>query len=343
LLSDLNCSIGITTYQAGKLVFLSPKGRESLVQLPRTFDKPMGLAIDADAEKIALACKGEVVVFRNSTGLAQYYPQSPNTYDALYMPRVIYKTSYLDIHDLEFGNDGMYAVNTLFSCISKIEEDYNFVPYWQPKFVTELVSEDRCHLNGMVMQNGKPRYVSCFNEGNTFQSWKKTLPDGGVLIDIESNEVIARDLSMPHSPRLINGALYVLLSGTGDLVKVDIESGKKEVVLNLGGFVRGMHYHEGFLFIGLSKIRRNSSSFGKLPISDKATYAGVAIVHLETASLWGEIKYQTSVDEIYDVKIFKDKTRPSILNPYAKNVNLGIATPEKTFWAKTNESNNDLL
>ncbi len=160
LLYGLGCTLALSTYQAGKLIFLSASSPDKVVQLPRTFDKPMGIAYDAEQEKLALACKSDVHIFKNSRELAWHYPKSTGKYDSLFLPRVSYKTSYLDLHDLAFGSDGLYSVNTLFSCVSKLSEDFNFIPYWKPKFITEIVSEDRCHLNGMTIINGKPKYVS---------------------------------------------------------------------------------------------------------------------------------------------------------------------------------------
>ena len=65
LLLNLNCSIAISTYQAGKLVLISPKDENSLVQLPRHFEKLMGIAEDKKKDKLALACKDQVIVFSN--------------------------------------------------------------------------------------------------------------------------------------------------------------------------------------------------------------------------------------------------------------------------------------
>lgn len=338
LLLRLNCSVAISTYQAGKLIFLSPKDENSLIQLPRTFAKPMGIAEDREKDKIALACKDEIVVFSNSKELANYYPKSQNKYDALYMPRVTYHTGPLDIHDLRFGKDGaLFAVNTLFSCIIQINDDFNFSPYWTPPFIDKLVSEDRCHLNGMALENGTPKYATAFNQGNSFQSWREHITKSGVIFDLASNEVIAGNLAMPHSPRLFGDDLYVLLSATGELVKIDVNSGKYEVIVKLEGFVRGMSLHKDYLFIGLSKLRKNSSSFAKLDFAEKANHSGIMVVHLPTGSIAGKITYLNSLDEIYDVHIIADKLRPNILNTISPDHKSGLMTPEATFWAKTTD------
>lgn len=335
LLQRLNCSIAISTYQAGKMIFLSAKDEHSIIQLPRHFEKLMGIAEDVENDKLALACKDEVVVFANSPDLAKHYPRSPEKYDALYMPRTTFHTGPMDIHDLSFGKDNtLYAVNTLFSSIVKIDDNYNFTPYWMPPFVDELVSEDRCHLNGMALKDGKPKYVTAFNEGNTRQSWRDNITETGVIYDVETNKKVIGGLAMPHSPRIFGDDLYVLLSATGELVKIDVDNGTYEVVVQVDGFVRGMSLHKDYLFIGLSKLRQNSSTFAKLDIAKKANVAGILIVHLPTASIAGNITYQTSLDEIYDVHILADKIRPNILNTKTPDFKLGLMTPSDTFWAK---------
>lgn len=332
LLLHLNCSIAISTYQAGKVVFISPKNENQLIQLPRTFQKAMGIALEGN--KMAIACKDEVIVLANSKNLATFYPKKPNTYDAMFMPRSTYFTGALDVHDLDWGNGQLYAVNTSFSCLVKIDDNYSFTPIWKPPFISKIASEDRCHLNGMAMQNGRPKYVSAFNTGDTPQSWRAEVTTSGIIMDVDTNEIIAENLPMPHSPRLFDGELYVLLSATGELAKIDIETGKYQVVTKLGGFVRGLARCGDYAFIGLSKLRQNSSTFAKLEIAKKATQAGIAVVHLPTGAYVGSIQYKMSVDEIYDIQVLPDMLRPGILNTLKPDYKLGLSTPQTTFWAK---------
>lgn len=335
LLTQLNCSLAISTYQAGKLIFLSPKDVNYLVQLPRNFQKPMGFNLNEETGQLALACRDEVIVFNNSDDLARHYPKGPGKYDALYMPRLTYHTGPMDIHDLSFGSEGkIYAVNTLFSCIVSLSDQYNWQPYWQPGFIDRLVSEDRCHLNGMAMENGQPRYASAFGAGNTPQSWRETLLNSGVIFDLENSEIVAEGLAMPHSPRLFDGELYVLLSATGELARIDRKNGEISIVCKIDGFVRGMAKRGDYLFIGLSKLRQNSSTFAKLPFAEKASESGIAVIHLPTGSRAANISYQSSVDEIYDVHIIADKLRPNILNTLTDDHKMGLMIPQSTYWAK---------
>ena len=338
LLLKLNCTIAISTYQAGKLVFISAKDEDSLSQLPRNFNKAMGIAEDYENQKIAVACRDEIILFKNSKELANYYPKAPNKYDALYMPRVTYHTGAVDIHDLSFGlNGNLYAVNTLFSCIIEIDDNYSFKPIWAPPQIDKITSEDRCHLNGMAMLNGKPKYATAFNNGNTPQSWRDNITSSGVVYDIDLNQIICQGLAMPHTPRIFNNELYVLQSATGELTKINTKDGSYEVIVKIDGFVRGMSLHNDYLFIGISKLRKNSSTFGKLDFAKNANQAGIIIVHLPTKSISGKINYLNSLYEIYDVHIIKNKRIPNILNTLTGDHNEGLSLPNSTFWKRKKE------
>ena len=331
LLLQLNCTIALTTYQAGKVVFLSAVDENKLIQLPRTFEKAMGLAIEGD--KLGIATKNEVVILKNDKRLAPTYPKSPNKYDALYMPRATYYTGQVDIHDLDFGTEGLWGVNTSFSCLCKIDEEYSFTPAWKPHFITDLASEDRCHLNGLAMENGAPKYVSALGTGNTLQSWRSNITKGGVIMDVESNEIAIEGLPMPHSPRLYDGKLFLLTSATGDVVIADPEKGTFEPLINLKGFVRGMSRIGDYLVVGLSKLRQNSSTFKHLDIAKFANQSGLDIIHIPTASIVASLRYLASVDEIYDVQILENIKRPGIVNTMGEIHNQGLSTPEATFWS----------
>ncbi len=338
LLQKLGCSLAVSTYQAGKIIFLSPKDENSIIQLPRTFNKPMGIALHPTKDKMAVATKDEVIVLANSQELATHYPKSPNKYDALYMPRATYHTAGLDLHDLHFGisngQEKLYAVNTLFSCIVSLDDENSFTPYWSPPQINQLESIDACHLNGLALVNGIPKYATSFNQGNTPQSWRENITETGTLYDIEKNEVILNNLAMPHSPKIINDELYLLQSATGELVKVNTDNKTCELIYKFKGFVRGMAHYKDYLFVGLSKLRKNSSTFAKLPFANDAQEAGMVVIHLPTKSLVGKITYQASVDELYEIQVLSNKLRPNILNTLTPDYKGGLMTPNTTFWSK---------
>lgn len=332
LLQQLNCSLAISTYQAGKVIFISPKDRDHLIQLPRQFPKPMGMALRDD--KMALATLNEVIVLSNNAELAHTHPRQPKVYDGLFIPRSVYFTGELDIHDLHWTAKGILAVNTSFSCLSYINDNYSFTPFWKPDFVTNLSPEDVCHLNGVAMEGDTPRFVTVLGKTNTLQGWRSGKATGGCLIDIGTNETLVENLPMPHSPRIYNNKVYVLLSATGELAEVDMKSKKYNVVKRLDGFVRGMDKTGDYVFIGLSKLRQTSTAFADLPIAQRSIFCGIVAMHLPTASIVGYIRYENSVEEIYDVKVLPGMKRPGILNLEKQDFRMALSTPTKTFWAQ---------
>ena len=51
-------------------------------------------------------------------------------------------------------------VATLFGCLATLSERASFQPLWRPPFLSALVPEDRCHLNGLALRDGRPAFVT---------------------------------------------------------------------------------------------------------------------------------------------------------------------------------------
>lgn len=335
-LINQNCSIAISTYQAGKVIFISPKDRDHIIQLPRNFAKPMGIAIAGD--KMAIATREEVVVLANSKSLATSYPNQPGTYDNMFIPRATYYTGEIDLHDLHWTPKGLLAVNTRFSCLSLINDNYSFTPVWQPAFINNLQPDDACHLNGVAMAGNEPCYVTALGTTSTPSGWREKKATGGVLIDVKTKEVILENLPMPHSPRIYQNRILVLLSATGELAEVNVRDRSYTVIKKLDGFVRGMDICGDYLFIGLSKLRTTSNTFNDLPISRQSVVCGIVVIHLPTGSLCHQLKYENSVEEIYDVRVLPGMLRPGILNHIRPEYKRALSLPGQTFWSKEVEN-----
>lgn len=331
LLLQLNCSIILTTYQANKVLLISPLDEERLSLLPRTFHKAMGIALKD--KKMVVATKSEVIVLQNEPQLAATYPKKPKVYDAFFMPRATYYTGQVDIHDLHWGKDALWAVNTSFSTLCTIGEAYSFTPKWKPHFIDALASEDRCHLNGLAMQHGQPKYVSALGSQNTAQSWRENITGGGIIMDVPTNEIIAHSLAMPHTPRIWNDKLYALLSAGEKLVRIDPQTGHYDEVAHIPGFVRGMAKYGDYVIVATSKLRRNSSTFRHLAIAEKANEAGITVLHLPTGAIVGKLTFRASVDEIYDIQILPDFIRPNLLNTYTEQHTHALSIPDATYWS----------
>ncbi|MBK6525354.1 MAG: TIGR03032 family protein [Crocinitomicaceae bacterium] len=331
LLLKLNCTLALSTYQAGKVVLISALDDQKLNVLPRTFNKAMGIAIDGN--RMAVATSEEIIKLVDSPQLATHYPKQPGKYTSLFVPRATYYTGRVDMHDLEFGTEGLWAINTSFSCLCLVNDEYSFIPKWKPPFISELVSEDRCHLNGLALVDGKPKYVTALGQGNERQSWRGNIVKGGILMDVQTNEVILKDLAMPHSPRMYKGDLYMALSASGEIIKVNVLNKSYEVIKNLEGFVRGIAIIDDYMFVGMSKLRKNSSTFAKLPFAEKASESGIKVLHIPTKAYVGSLIFKTSVDEIYDLQIIPNNNKVGILNTINDIFRLSLSLPGTTFWA----------
>ena len=316
----------------------SPKDKDSLVQLPRNFARPMGMATKSNT--LAIALNNQIIITANAPGLAKDYQANPGVYDSFYVPRTSFYTGALDLHDLAWTDRGLIAVNTAFSCLSALSHQFSFEPIWKPPFITELIPEDRCHLNGIAVKEGVAKYVTALGTGNTARSWKEGMLNSGVLMDITTNEIILEKLPTPHSPRWYNDGLYMLLSATGELVKVDVENKKYEIVTKLNGFLRGMDRIGDYLFIAMSKLRQSSSLFKEAPIAKEAVNCGVSVVYVPTGKQVGFINYNTTVDELFEVKVLPNTIRPNLLNIDKGVHEQTVVTRERVFWQLPKEEAN---
>jgi len=287
--------------------------------------------------KMAIATLDEIQIYTASKALAELFPDKPGEYDNLYLPRAKYYCGETDLHDLGFGNGGLWAVNTRFSCISTYDINYSFTPRWKPPFITELKPQDRCHLNGMALINKKPAFATALSKTNSPEGWRKDITNTGILMKVPGGDTILENLPMPHSPRIINNNLYLLLSATGEVIKVDIENKNYSVITKIDGFIRGMAEYKNYLFIGLSKVRKTSKTFSKLPVSNMADNAGIFVIDLKTNKKIGEIKYQTTVEEIYDIQIIPNTSKPGLIPDNDERHKSAVTTKNIAFWKNKNK------
>lgn len=325
-------SLLVSTYQAGKLMAIGWKdGRISLNS--RNFDHAMGLDLRGDV--LAVATAAQIQWYGNAPLLAADCPLGqPGTYDALYLQRASHHTGPLFVHDLAFDADGeLWFVNTRFSCLATTSPSYSFVPRWQPSFIGELTPEDKCHLNGLAMHEGKPRTVTALGVSDEARGWRENKANGGVVIDVPSGEVVLAGLAMPHSPRWHNGHLWVLNSGAGELLRVNPD-GQREVVCFLPGYLRGLAFAGDFALVGLCKIREKRV-FGGLPIEKRTAKrkCGIAIVHLASGTMVGMFEFTGGVEEIYDIRVVEGVRQINLIpHGFPRMPGFGITAPDFSYW-----------
>ena len=314
LLRQLGASLLVTTYQAGKLVLVREE-EDHLNTHFRTFQAPMGMALSGD--RLAVGTKMEVWEYGDCTAVtAKLDP--PGRHDACFLPRLSHVTGNIQIHEMAWGaGDALWVVNTRFSCLCTIDGSSSFVPKWRPPFVSALEPTDRCHLNGLGMVDGRPRYATALGETDAPVGWRANKANGGVLIDVTSGEVITRGLSMPHSPRWYAGRLWLCESGAGTFGFIDPDTHKYERIAEVPGFTRGVDFAGNVAFVGLSQVRE-SAVFSGIPITERLTEnertCGVCVIDLTSGQVVALLRFETSVQEVFAVTVLPGRQYPDLIN-----------------------------
>jgi uncharacterized protein (TIGR03032 family) len=313
-LAGARASLAFTTYQAGKLflIGLRPDGRLSIFE--RTFPRSMGLGVGPGGT-IWMSSLYQLWRFENFLDPGA----TKDGYDALYVPVAGHTTGDIDIHDIHAGPDGRPVfVATRFNCLATIAERASFAPLWRPPFIHRIAAEDRCHLNGFAVRDGCPAFVTCVAATNVVEGWREHRRNGGRVIDIASGETVAGGLSMPHSPRLYKGRLWLVQSGTGEFGHVDLASGRFEPACFLPGYARGVAFVGEHAVIGVSRPRENRT-FEGLALNERLEREGVgplchlAVVNLATGDVEHRLVIEGVVEELYDVAVLPGVIRPMVI------------------------------
>ncbi|NND81681.1 MAG: TIGR03032 family protein [Gammaproteobacteria bacterium] len=326
LLKQANASLVVSTYQAGKLILLRAQENSlntHFVSLP----KPMGVAFANG--RLSVGSGHQVIDYFNMANVGPKV-EPVNTHDAAFLPRQTHITGDIDIHEMGFDKDNeLWIVNTKMSCLCTVDLNHSIVPRWRPPFISGYDLTDRCHLNGLAMRDGKPRYVSALGTTDTPGGWRDNKAFGGMIMDIESNRMIADGLSMPHSPRWYRDKLWVLESGAGQLVTIDEQSGEKTVVAQVPGFCRGIDFVERYAVIGLSEVRE-TAVFAGLPLTEREQdrKCGVWIVDIEKGETVGFLVFSGGVQEIFSVQLVPWKY-PALLDLHDPLLRSSYSIPDE--------------
>jgi uncharacterized protein (TIGR03032 family) len=248
-------------------------------------------------------------------------PRQPPTwlgrgFDFAYIPRVGYTTGHIDVHDVAVDAAGrVIFVSTMFGCLATFSERASFQPLWRPPFLSALVPEDRCHLNGLAMREGRPAFVTVVSRSDVADGWRDKRHDGGCVLEVPSGEVVCAGLSMPHSPRWHAGRLWVLNSGTGEFGQVDLASSRFVPVAFCPGYLRGLVFQGDYAIVTLSKPRH--ASFEGLALDerlrqkDAEPQCGLQIIDLKTGGIAHFLRLDgTLVTELYDAAVLQGVRQP---------------------------------
>lgn len=314
-LHEAGVSLALTTYQIGKVFLVGAESEAALSVSERTFERCLGIAADGQ-DGFVLAGLNAIWRFGNVVPPGR----DLEGHDAVYVPQAAWFTGDVFAHDVCVAPSGLpIFVNTLFSCIAAADDRASFRPVWTPPFVTALAPQDRCHLNGLAADEaGMPRFATAAGETDTPRAWSETRVGRGVVIDMQTNAIVCRGLTMPHSPRLHEGRLYVLNAGTGELGLVDVAAGRFHPLAFLPGFARGLALRGGHALVGLSLPRANRV-FAGMPLDDRLKaeklepQCAVVVIDLASGRALHWLRLGGVVRELYDIAILPKARRPMLV------------------------------
>ncbi|MFA6629728.1 MAG: TIGR03032 family protein [Sulfuricurvum sp.] len=300
---QLNASIVMTTYQTNKIMIIGQHDGAFDIRY-KHFPRPMGMTWNKG--RLYAGLGHGIYQFANFHGVTGSLEEG-NVYDACYMPLNVHYTADIDIHEMEMCNDQLYFINTKFSCLCINDGNSSFKPVWKPPFISIMQPTDKCHLNGFCSRDGEPRYVTALGTTDEPLGWRADKANGGILMDIKTNEILASGLSMPHSPRWYNGKLYVLESGKGAISYYDFKKKKVIPIGTVPGFTRGFDIVGNLAFIGVSKVRE-SATFSGLEITKlPKRVSGIWIVDINTGKIVSFVEFTSGLDEVFAVSVLPHK------------------------------------
>jgi uncharacterized protein (TIGR03032 family) len=324
-MAEQRVSLAFTTYQTGKLFLVGqhPDGRLAAVE--RTFQRCMGLW--TNGQTLWLSSAFQLWRFENFLQPGQSYQDG----DRLYVPTAGYTTGDLDVHDVAVEDSGRVVfVATRFGCLATLSERLSFTPLWKPQFLSKLVAEDRCHLNGLALVDGRARYVTAVSTSDVVDGWRDRRRDGGCVLDVTTNRSVALGLSMPHSPRFYRGKLWLLNSGTGYFGSIDPARGTFEPMTFCPGYLRGLAFVGDYAVLGLSRARHDKTFTGlalqeALAARGAEAQCGLHVINLRTGDVEHFLRVEGIVTEIYDVAAIPGAVRPLVVGFKTNEIQQTIA------------------
>nr|WP_282569335.1 TIGR03032 family protein [Aliiroseovarius sp. S1339] len=311
-------SLAFNTYHIGKLFMIGVNDAGQFVFSDANFPRSMGLSLHNGT--LWMASHKQIWRFENFLDKGQMSQGN----DAVFAPIAATTTGFINVHDVRVSDSGVYFIASQFNCIARLHERWSFEPLWKPPFISEFAYGDRCHLNCLALEDGAPKYVTCFADTDEVEGWRALPKDqsDGLLIDVQSNDVLCDNLHMPHSPQLHNGKLYVANSGLGEFGEVDRDTGAYRPICFIPGFTRGIAFWKNYALVGASRPRQNGVYEGNdgTPLNERLQDMGVApecsisVINLDSGAIEHQIVLEGAASEIYDVCVLPAIRKPRVLD-----------------------------
>lgn len=301
-----------------------------LALFDRRFDGARGLYAAGDT--LLMGSQWQVWRFQNALAKGQ----TAKSYDRLYVPQVAWTTGEIATNDIALAGSGQIVMgSSLFNCLAVNSEEFSFAPVWRPRFISELVPEERCRLSGFAIVDGAPRFVTVGAVTDEPQGWVREMANGGCVIDTRTNEVIAHGMCLPAAPRLHNGRLWLHEAGSGWFGYVEPERGRFNRVAFCPGFLRGLAFAGGLAFCAVSR-QRDGHALEGLPVQASldrlkaAPQCAILAINPSTGDIVHWLRMEGDVAEIFDVAVIHKARRPAAVGLSGRDIRRVLAiAPER--------------
>ncbi|WP_288108765.1 TIGR03032 family protein [Limnobacter sp.] len=326
---DLGFSLVMGTRATGDLHLVSVKKDVGVHLHIQKFPLCMGIATWRN--QLWVACVNDV---RQYTDILQHPGVNSIEFERCYVPRSLHFTGPLDAHEIAVDRHGqLLIVSSQYSAVVRLSNTHSAGVIWQPAFISALKPEDRCHLNGLCLQDGELKYVTLFARSDAPSGWRKLSFEQGEILDVSTGDAVCEGLVQPHSPRLYRGQLYVLNSGAGEFGLVDLKTGRFECIAYVAGYGRGLSFVGDYAIFGVSRPKTDVYISGlklhdRLRAMQTQDRCALIAVHLATGDVIEGIQFHGAVRELFDTHVIEDCRSVSMMDmDQAQNPGLVVIDP----------------
>ena len=340
ILQELGISVLVTTYQAGKLVMLRPDG-DRLNTHFRGFSKPMGLAVDGD--RLAIGTSVEIWEYHNAPAVARQagagrHATTPASCRARRSAPATSRFTRWPGPLPEWGSEQdsarpeLWFVNTRFSCLCTRSNIHSFVPRWRPPFISALAPEDRCHLNGLCMVEGRPAFVTAPGHDRHARRLAEPTRKAAAFCWRWLPEKSSRAACRCRTRRAGTTAACGCWSPAAAASAGSIPRRENTRQLTvLPGFTRGLDFCGPLAFIGLSQVRESAVFSGiaiaERPLAERC--CGVWVVNIHTGQTVAFVKFEDAVQEIFAVQVLPGVRHPDVINDQPRLIADSFVVPDE--------------
>lgn len=307
-----NMGLALTTGSSMRLLTLGTENDGRVALCESVFDVPG--ALWSDGKTILLSTKSRLhrLTFGAAPGRLADHDEK------FYCPRSTHTIGELDVQDIARDAQGrVWFVNAQFNCLATLDEKHSFCPLWRPPFITKMVPENRCGLSGLALRDGVPAYVTAYAQTDVAGGFLAKRKDGGCIIDVQTQKIIADGLALPRSPRFYQEKLYLHQAGTGYFGFWDLDRHVFEPLAFVPGWLDGLTFCGNYAVLGLSKPRTSEPD---LPLEKNLRakkmnwQCGVHVIDLRSGDLAHWVRLEGDFREVRGVALLPGIKKPLVVS-----------------------------